>query len=92
MQRDSYLPKVGSFSNYVFSYDTCLYVVGWNNSNKNLYVYNILERTWKIETKFALWVALIIKFKFNAESSDDDTKSDERYGDKFDLLQKVEEL
>ena len=54
MERDSYLPKVGSFSNYVFNYDACLYVVGWNNSNKNLYVYNIMERTWKIETKFAL--------------------------------------
>lgn len=54
MERDSYLPKVGSFSNYVFNYDQCLYVVGWNNSNKNLYVYNIMERTWKIETKFAL--------------------------------------
>lgn len=54
MERDSYLPKVGSFSNYVFNYDAFLYVVGWNNSNKNLYVYNINERTWKLETKFAL--------------------------------------
>ncbi len=54
MERESYLPKVGSFSNYVFSYDSCLYVVGWNNSNKNLYVYNNVERAWKIETKFNL--------------------------------------
>ena len=54
MERESYLPKVGSFSNYVFSYDSCLYVVGWNNSNKNLYVYNNVERSWKIEVKFNL--------------------------------------
>jgi hypothetical protein len=54
MERDSYLPRVGSFSNYVFHYDNCLYVVGWNNSNKNLYEYNISERIWKIESKFAL--------------------------------------
>lgn len=54
MERDSYLPKVGSFSNYVFHYDSSLYVVGWNNSNKNLYEYNIAERVWKIESKFAL--------------------------------------
>jgi len=29
-------------------------VVGWNNSDKNLYVYNMNEHTWKIESKFAL--------------------------------------
>jgi len=28
--------------------------VGWNNSNKNLYVYNMVDHTWKIESKFAL--------------------------------------
>jgi len=54
MERDPYLPKVGSFSNYVFNFDSFLYVVGWNNSNKNLYVYNIGDHTWRIETKFAL--------------------------------------
>lgn len=54
MERDSYLPKVGSFSNYVFNYDQSLYVVGWNNANKNLYEYTITERIWKIEGKFAL--------------------------------------
>jgi hypothetical protein len=54
MERDSYLPKVGSFSNYVFNYDNNLYVVGWNNANKNLYVYNMIDRTWRIENKFNL--------------------------------------
>ena len=61
MERDPCLPKVGklgifegSFSNYVFNYDSFLFVVGWNNSNKNLYVYNIADHTWKIEPKFAL--------------------------------------
>lgn len=54
MEREVNLPKVGSFSNYVFCYDSFLYVVGWNNSNKNLYVYNIADHTWKIEPKFAL--------------------------------------
>jgi hypothetical protein len=36
MERDPALPKVGSFSNYVFCYDNFLYVVGWNNSNNVL--------------------------------------------------------
>lgn len=54
MERDPALPKVGSFSNYVFCYDSYLYVVGWNNSNKNLYVYNMSDHSWKIEGKFAL--------------------------------------
>jgi len=54
MERDPQLPKVGSFSNYVFCYDSCLFVVGWNNSNKNLYVYNMNEHSWKIESKFLL--------------------------------------
>ena len=38
MERDSYLPKVGSFSNYVFNYDHNLYVVGWNNNNKRIFI------------------------------------------------------
>jgi hypothetical protein len=54
MERDPALPKVGSFSNYVFNFDNYLYVVGWNNSNKNLYVYNMADHSWKIEGKFAL--------------------------------------
>ena len=54
MERDSYLPKVGSFSSYVFYYDQNLFVVGWIKNNKNLYLYNMLENTWKIETKFGL--------------------------------------
>jgi N-acetylneuraminic acid mutarotase len=52
MERTTSLPKVGSFSNYVFCYNSDLYVVGWNNSTKNLYMFNSAERTWKIETKF----------------------------------------
>ncbi|CAI2364622.1 unnamed protein product [Moneuplotes crassus] len=54
MEKTNSLPKVGSFSNYVFSFDGYLYVVGWNNTTKNLYSYNIAERTWKIETRFAI--------------------------------------
>ncbi len=54
MEKTNSLPKVGSFSNYVFNFDGNLYVVGWNNTTKNLYSYNVGERTWKIETKFAI--------------------------------------
>jgi hypothetical protein len=54
MERDLVLPRVGSFSNYVFNFDNFLYVVGWNNTHKNLYVFNILEHSWKIENKFEL--------------------------------------
>ncbi len=54
MEKTTGLPKVGSFSNYVFSFDGYLYVVGWNNTTKNLYSYNIAERAWKIETKFGI--------------------------------------
>lgn len=54
MERDLILPRVGSFSNYVFSFDNFLYVVGWNNTHKNLYVFNIAEHSWKIESKFEL--------------------------------------
>lgn len=54
MEKTNSLPKVGSFSNYVFNFDGFLYVVGWNNTTKNLYSYNIAERTWKIENKFGI--------------------------------------
>jgi hypothetical protein len=54
MEKDLPLPRVGSFSNYVFCFDNFLYVVGWNNTHKNLYVFNIAEHTWKIESKFEL--------------------------------------
>lgn len=54
MEKTNSLPKVGSFSNYVFNFDGYLYVVGWNNTTKNLYSYNIAERTWKIENKFGI--------------------------------------
>lgn len=54
MERDLVLPRVGSFSNYVFSFDSYLYVVGWNNTHKNLYVFNMSEHSWKIESKFEL--------------------------------------
>jgi hypothetical protein len=52
MERDIILPRVGSFSNYVFNFDGFLYVVGWNNTHKNLYVFSIAEHSWKIENKF----------------------------------------
>lgn len=54
MEKTTALPKVGSFSNYVFNFSGFLYVVGWNNTTKNLYSYNIPERMWKIETKFGI--------------------------------------
>lgn len=54
MEKTSGLPKVGSFSNYVFNFDGFLYVVGWNNTTKNLYSYNIAERSWKIEPRFGI--------------------------------------
>ncbi len=49
MERGPYLPKEGSFSNFVFHFATSLYVVGWNNSGKNMYNYSLTERVWRID-------------------------------------------
>lgn len=49
MEPGPYLPKEGSFSNFVFKFGTNLYVVGWNNVGKNLYQYSLTERIWKID-------------------------------------------
>lgn len=54
MERGSYLPKEGSFSNFVFHFGTSIFVVGWNNSGKNLYQFSLPERTWKIEDNLIL--------------------------------------
>ncbi len=54
MERGPYLPKEGSFSNFVFRFGTNLYVAGWNNSGKNLYQYSLTERIWKIDESLVL--------------------------------------
>lgn len=54
MERGPYLPKEGSFSNFVFKFGTNLYVVGWNNTGKNLYQYSLTERIWKIDDNLSL--------------------------------------
>jgi hypothetical protein len=54
MDRGPYLPKEGSFSNFVFHFGSVLYVAGWNNSGKNLYQYLLPERIWKIDENLIL--------------------------------------
>eukprot|EP00826_Nyctotherus_ovalis_P049645 TRINITY_DN6016_c0_g2_i4.p1 TRINITY_DN6016_c0_g2~~TRINITY_DN6016_c0_g2_i4.p1 ORF type:complete len:516 (+),score=153.99 TRINITY_DN6016_c0_g2_i4:128-1675(+) len=54
MERGPYLPKEGSFSNFMFKFGTSLYVVGWNNAGKNLYQYSLTERIWKIDDNLIL--------------------------------------
>ena len=54
MERGPYLPKEGSFSNFVFRFGTSLYVAGWNNAGKNLYQYSLTERIWKIDENLIL--------------------------------------
>lgn len=54
MERGPYLPKEGSFSNFVFHFGTSLYVAGWNNAGKNLYQYLLPERIWKIDENLFL--------------------------------------
>ena len=54
IDRGPYLPKEGSFSNFVFHYGNSLYVIGWNNSGKNMYQYIIPERIWKIDENLVL--------------------------------------
>ena len=54
MEHGPYLPKEGSFSNFVFKFGSNLYVVGWNNTGKNLYQYSLTERIWKIDDNFVL--------------------------------------
>ena len=54
MSRGPYLPKEGSFSNFVFHFGCFLYVIGWNNNGKNMYQYSIPERIWKIDENLTL--------------------------------------
>ncbi len=54
MERGPYLPKEGSFSNFVFHFGTNLYVVGWNNSGKNMYSYSMTERVWRIDENLSI--------------------------------------
>ncbi len=54
MDRGPYLPKEGSFSNFVFRFGTAVYVAGWNNAGKNLYQYSLTERVWKIDESLTL--------------------------------------
>ena len=54
IERGPYLPKEGSFSNFVFHYSNVFYVIGWNNSGKNMYQYILPERIWKIDENLGL--------------------------------------
>jgi hypothetical protein len=39
----------------VFQIEDCLYTVGWNNSKKNLYKYNITKALWSVDDGFTIW-------------------------------------
>jgi hypothetical protein len=52
--RGPYLPKEGSFSNFIFHFGSNLYVIGWNNGGKNMYQYSIPERIWRIDDNLIL--------------------------------------
>jgi hypothetical protein len=54
IERSGDLPTVGSFSTMVFQIDDCLYTVGWNNTKKNLYKYNISDSYWKVDEEFTI--------------------------------------
>lgn len=54
MVRQDDLPTVGSFSTMVFQIEDCLYTVGWNNSKKNLYKYNITKSAWSVDDGFTI--------------------------------------
>ena len=54
IERGPYLPREGSFSNFVFHFANSLYIIGWNNSGKNMYQYLIPERIWKIDENLIL--------------------------------------
>ena len=54
IDRSGDLPTVGSFSTMVFQIDDCLYTVGWNNTKKNLYKYNISDSYWKVDDEFTI--------------------------------------
>ena len=45
---------MGSFSTMVFQIEDCLYTVGWNNSKKNLYRYNITKSLWAVDDGFTI--------------------------------------
>jgi len=38
----------------VFQIDDCLYTVGWNNTKKNLYRYNISDSYWRVDEDFTI--------------------------------------
>ena len=52
--RQADLPTVGSFSTMVFQIEDSLYTVGWNNSKKNLYRYNITRTQWTVDDGFTI--------------------------------------
>lgn len=52
--RQNNLPTVGSFSTMVFQIEDSLYTVGWNNSKKNLYKYNIPKSHWSVDDGFTI--------------------------------------
>jgi hypothetical protein len=52
--RQGNLPTVGSFSTMVFHIDDSLYTVGWNNSKKNLYKYQITGSKWTVDDGFTI--------------------------------------
>lgn len=52
--RQNDLPTVGSFSTMVYYIEECLYTVGWNNSKKNLYKYNIPKARWSVDDGFPI--------------------------------------
>ena len=54
INRQSDLPTVGSFSTMVFQIEDSLYTVGWNNSKKNLYKYNITKSAWMVDDGFTI--------------------------------------
>ena len=54
IQKQSDLPTVGSFSTMVFQIENALYTVGWNNSKKNLYKFNITDSTWIVDDGFTI--------------------------------------
>jgi hypothetical protein len=54
IERAGDLPTVGSFSTMVFQIDDCLYTVGWNNTKKNLYRYNISDSYWRVDEDFTI--------------------------------------
>lgn len=54
IEQASDLPTVGSFSTMVFHIEDSLYTVGWNNTKKNLYRYNITKAEWSLDEDFTI--------------------------------------